>query len=299
MLLVSTTVQRLSPQYSPRYSAYLGKFNEGAILASDIADSIIGHGGEPRIKKVSATFVVLARNSNLEGLAGSIRQAEERFNHRYHYDWVFFNDEEFTDEFKNVTSSIVSGTAHYGLIPKAHWSIPSWIDEDKAAQARVAAEYNGVGYGGSLSYRHMCRFNSGFFFRHPLLQQYEYYWRVEPDVSFYCDLTYDPFKFMQDNGKKYGFVISFEEFQNTMETLWDSVGSFIAKYPQHISPNNSMAFLSEDEGKTYTRCHFVSPPCPSNLHVSLPPTDTASGLVVQLRNGQPEVATFTSVPRLL
>lgn len=32
---------------------------------------------------------------------------------------------------------------------------------------------------GSLPYRNMCRFNSGFFYRHELMQKYRYYWRVE------------------------------------------------------------------------------------------------------------------------
>ncbi len=31
----------------------------------------------------------------------------------------------------------------------------------------------------SVSYRNMCRFNSGFFYRHPLLQKYRWYWRIE------------------------------------------------------------------------------------------------------------------------
>jgi hypothetical protein len=50
------------------------------------------------------------------------------------------------------------------------------------------------------------RFQSGFFFRHPLLDQYDYYWRVEPDVDYYCDVDYDVFKFMRDNNKKYGNI---------------------------------------------------------------------------------------------
>lgn len=32
---------------------------------------------------------------------------------------------------------------------------------------------------GSVSYRNMCRFNSGFFYHHELLQQFKWYWRVE------------------------------------------------------------------------------------------------------------------------
>lgn len=44
-------------------------------------------------------------------------------------------------------------------------------------------------YGHSVPYRNMCRFNSGFFFHHPLLANFDYYWRVEPHVKFFCDLS--------------------------------------------------------------------------------------------------------------
>lgn len=48
------------------------------------------------------------------------------------------------------------------------------------------------------------RFQSGFFFRHPFLDDFDWYWRLEPDVDYHCDLDYDVFKYMRDNGKKYG-----------------------------------------------------------------------------------------------
>jgi hypothetical protein len=41
----------------------------------------------------------------------------------------------------------------------------------------------GVGKGWMISYHHMCRWNSGFFYKHPSLRDYDWYWRVEPDVS--------------------------------------------------------------------------------------------------------------------
>lgn len=48
----------------------------------------------------------------------------------------------------------------------------------------------------------MCRYNSGvrplitsyfgaddkFFFRHPLLADYDYYWRIEPSIKLFCDI---------------------------------------------------------------------------------------------------------------
>jgi alpha 1,2-mannosyltransferase len=65
-----------------------------------------------------------------------------------------------------------------GLVPKEHWSIPSWIDEKKAEEARKTMEEKKIIYGGSLPYRHMCRFQSGFFFRQELMMEYDWYWRV-------------------------------------------------------------------------------------------------------------------------
>jgi alpha 1,2-mannosyltransferase len=50
--------------------------------------------------RANAVMLMLARNHELEGAVNSVRQLEEKFNKRYHYPWVFLNDEPFTDEFK-------------------------------------------------------------------------------------------------------------------------------------------------------------------------------------------------------
>jgi alpha 1,2-mannosyltransferase len=51
-------------------------------------------------RKANATFVILARNSDLDNTVRSIREMEDRFNTRHHYPYVLLNDEEFTEEFK-------------------------------------------------------------------------------------------------------------------------------------------------------------------------------------------------------
>ncbi|KAG5770600.1 hypothetical protein H9Q72_002590 [Fusarium xylarioides] len=104
----------------------------------------------------------------------------------------------------------------------------------------------------------MCRFESGFFFRQPLMMNYDYYWRVEPDIQLYFDLDYDPFKFMMETKKKYSFVLSLPEYIETIPTLWDTTKQFFENNPGHLSPHNSMDFLSDDNGATYNKCHFWS-----------------------------------------
>ncbi|KJR84335.1 alpha 1,2-mannosyltransferase [Sporothrix schenckii 1099-18] len=208
--------------------------------------------------RMNATFVTLARNSDVWEVARSIRQVEDRFNKRYHYDWVFLNDKPFDEEFKKVTTSLISGTTHYGLIPPEHWSFPEFIDQDKAKKVREDMAKKKIIYGDSVSYRHMCRFESGFFFQQELMLNYDYYWRVEPSIEYFCDIHYDPFRYIHENNKKYSFVLSLYEYAETIPTLWDSVKKFIKEHPEHIAEDNSMRFLSDDDGETYNKCHFWS-----------------------------------------
>lgn len=124
-------------------------------------------------------------------------------------------------------------------------------------------------------------------FRYSLMRNYSTLAR--PGVKFFCDVPYDPFKFMEDNDKVYGeynlycliwmvfnilsgFTISLVEWEATIPTLWQAVKGlfkacrtltrslpwtidFIFDNFQYISPNNSMAFLSNNGGESYNLCH--------------------------------------------
>ena len=83
-----------------------------------------------------------------------MRQIEDRFNHQFHYPWVFLNDEPFTREFRVLTTGMASGEVEYGLIDESEWSTPSWIDTAKAQRAMEDMVTADVIYGGSVSYRY-------------------------------------------------------------------------------------------------------------------------------------------------
>ncbi|ONH67676.1 Glycolipid 2-alpha-mannosyltransferase 1 [Cyberlindnera fabianii] len=224
--------------------------------STNAATTAISKGFSSDYQRENATFVSLARNDDLWELANAVRSAEDRFNLNYHYDWVFLNDEPFSDEFKTVMTRLVSGTAKFGVIPKEHWSYPDFIDQQKAAETRT--KMKNIIYGSSESYRHMCRYESGFFYRHPLMMEYKYYWRVEPSIKFHCDISYDVFKFMREQKKDYGFTITIHEFRSTIETLWDTTLAFMEKNPETVHPDNLLAWISDDNGKNYNLCHFWS-----------------------------------------
>lgn len=209
-------------------------------------------------KKPKAAFVVLVRNNELEDILPSIKNVEDKFNHQFNYPWVFFNDEEFTEEFKTKINKTISSKAEFGLIPKEHWSYPDFVNQETAKKERDRMVKDAVIYGGSESYRHMCRFQSGFFWRQKLLEDYDWYWRVEPSTRLYCDIKYDVFQYMQDEGKVYGFTITIHEYLRTIETLWKSTRDFWKKNPHYIADDNLVEFISGDKGKTYNLCHFWS-----------------------------------------
>lgn len=68
-------------------------------------------------RKANATFVILARNGDLNGIVSSVKQMgtlvnplphpqhtdlvpEDRFNKKFQYPYVFLNEQPFSDEFK-------------------------------------------------------------------------------------------------------------------------------------------------------------------------------------------------------
>ncbi|OUM56052.1 hypothetical protein BVG19_g5713 [[Candida] boidinii] len=190
----------------------------------------------------NAAFVVLARNSEIDGVISSMKSLERHFNQWFNYPWIFLNNERFTKEFKDRVSEISTGPVKFGYIMRKRWNFNS--DEENSLYFTEAIDSQGdrgIMYGNMESYHKMCRFYSGYFFNHPLVKKLDWYWRVEPDVEFYCDLTYDPFLEMKKNNKKYGFNIAIKELFDTVPNLFRYTKSFIKT--KKIKLNDSWEFF--------------------------------------------------------
>lgn len=64
--------------------------------------------------RANAAIISLVRNSELDGMLSSMRQFESSFNARYSYPWVFFNNEPFSEEFKERTQAETKAQCTYG-----------------------------------------------------------------------------------------------------------------------------------------------------------------------------------------
>ncbi|KAJ2830508.1 alpha-1,2-mannosyltransferase ktr1 [Coemansia erecta] len=206
--------------------------------------------------RLRAGLVALVRNSELQGMRSTVRQLDDRFNNKYGYPYIFLNDEDFTEEFKEGIRSLTKSPVYFGKLPKEHWELSPYVTEEKV-QAALKYNKNRYLYGGSYSYRQMCRYQSGFVYKHSLLQDLDYYWRIEPDVHYYCDIPYDPFKYMRDNKLVYGFTMTPMEKAETVETLWDTTRKWMIENPQYLQDKSFIHWVVNEKAH-YTRCHFWS-----------------------------------------
>lgn len=232
--------------------------------------------GEPRGLKVrykdktqrraNATLLSLVRNEELEDLIPTIKEIEANFNKKFNYPWTFINDVPFTKEFKTRTKALTKAVVHYEVIPTDQWIEPDWISIPLVnASAKIQAE-QGVQYSEKMSYHRMCRWNSGMFYKHPRLLKYRWYWRVEPQTHYFCEIDYDLFRFMEDNNKTYGFVINLYDSPESIETLWPTTLEYVLQNPDVVHPNSAIGWLTDAKKRPehnraangYSTCHFWS-----------------------------------------
>lgn len=239
--------------------------------------------------RANATLVILARNREIDGVVQSMKSMERHFNRWYNYPYTFLNNEEFDDNFKNTVRNYTNANVEFGYVGPDMWGFPAWADPKVAKEGIAKQGDAAVMYGGLESYHSMCRFYSGFFFNHPLLLKYEWYWRVEPEITYFCDITYDPFLEMEKNGKTYGFTIAVKELRETVPNLFRYASAYMRtnnltskglwemfvepkpkgekkiwepKFPQeamNIEPDTLPDIdLEAMEGEKYNMCHFWS-----------------------------------------
>ncbi|KAL8827885.1 MAG: hypothetical protein Q9191_002913 [Dirinaria sp. TL-2023a] len=239
--------------------------------------------------RINATILSLVRNEEIDGMIQSMNDLERTWNSKFNYPWTFFNDVPFTEEFKKRTRAATKAKCHYGkpyalrlqpglrriasvpnedleLIPKEHWAVPSWINNDLFEESAAILEEQKIQYGKLVSYHQMCRWNSGMFYRHPALQNVRYYWRVEPKIHFFCDVDYDVFRYMQDHNKTYGFTINLYDAPQSIPTLWPETLKFLAAHPEYENKYNAKDWLIDSKRRPehnikangYSTCHFWS-----------------------------------------
>lgn len=146
----------------------------------------------------------------------------------------------FHDDFTPADEAAVRAATSSPLtFHRVKFEIPAFLDKEKIPERTECSEHSST-----VGYRHMCRF-LGLQVQH-LLKDFEWHWRLDDDSLFLSPVGYDPFRLMQQNGKKYGFNRILHDNVNCVVGLWDVAKDFAKD--RGVSPT----FLDNwDDGVTF------------------------------------------------
>lgn len=245
--------------------------NVPSAILDDIYEELpfLNHSIDNLKKYKQNTVYILIRNFELDDICKTILNYVNRVKYPF-YDFVFLNDKAFDPYFIEKTSHYILSrintksdtlskqliTINYGLINNDVWDPLNKIEEynpslniTELEEKWKTQELENVLYGGSRSYRNMCRFQSMNFYKHPIFKKYKYTMRMEPGVQYACD--FDPFLELNEK-TKYAFSIALLEYENTIPTLFDTY----KKYPNLKYKQAELFKFIEGVDDGYNRCHF-------------------------------------------
>ncbi|KAI7863467.1 nucleotide-diphospho-sugar transferase [Spinellus fusiger] len=186
--------------------------------------------------RVKAALVTLVHEAELYTLRSTIMDIEARWNARHGYPWVILSDQPLTLRFRTWIRAATKAPIYFGQVSPAEWNEPEWIDQKKSERAALGMDINKVQNEERLHWRKMTRYTAGFLAQHPLLKDLEYYWRVQADARYQCDILQDPFEMMKRENKKLAFAAFSRESSTTTPQLWQAVQSFMNENRRDVYP---------------------------------------------------------------
>ena len=147
----------------------------------------------------------------------SLASLDKSFKNQFHYPVILFHenlDEAMVEEIQKSASSKLQ-------FEKIVFQIPDFLQKEE-----IPEKYNGF----TIGYRHMCRFFAGIAVKHPVLKEYDWYWRLDTDSFLLGEISYDVFSFMEQHGKEYGYMIITKENPEVMRGFWELTKTYIAEH---------------------------------------------------------------------
>ncbi|KAF9948403.1 alpha 1,2-mannosyltransferase 2.4.1, partial [Mortierella alpina] len=221
------------------------------------AEPFQAHDTPSSVKRANGVLVILTREEDVQATRETVRQIEDRFNRHRRYPWIVLSPLPLTEgsmaRIKRLSNG--AGGITFGTIPREQWRLPKWIEASKVLQGDHEKMKLGLDKT-ALETRHRWRYMSGFLARHPLLDGYEFFWRVEPGMEVFCDLADDPMLAMEKNGHLFAWSLSETVRDAGVPGAWSLIKRFKETYSDMIPKSNDEAFLKREDDDAYTGCTY-------------------------------------------
>ncbi|KAI7818253.1 nucleotide-diphospho-sugar transferase [Gamsiella multidivaricata] len=208
-----------------------------------------------QVKRANGVFVILTHEDELQKARETVRQIEDRFNRDRNYPWIVLTPLPLTTRSRNLISQLTKGTTTFGTIPHEQWRLPKWIEAAMVRNGDYAKMRLGMNKT-SLLERHRWRYMSGFLAQHKLLDQYEFFWRVDPGVCILCDVEEDPMLMLKSSGQKFAWSLLSTVNEASVPGALSLIERFKSTHPELIPDSRDEAFLVREAGDAFTACTY-------------------------------------------
>jgi alpha 1,2-mannosyltransferase len=174
---------------------------------------------------------------------------------RVETDVLLFHEKSFDRNYRNKVRLVNNGMV---IFQEIEFALPEYPEEIKKKIPEFYPHPTDEGHRGfGMGYRHMCNFFAGSLYEQPILQNYEYYLRLDTDSFILSKLHYDIFEWIRAHKCEYGFIESaiHQDHPKVIEGLWDETRQWllannIKTYtPFETLPEGKMFYTNFELGK--------------------------------------------------
>jgi hypothetical protein len=180
---------------------------------------------------MNAAIVYLTRKQDINLLVRSLRLLNNFFIDKFQYPVIILEDDlDNTDKEQIKLSLNDIKIKNFIQFENISFSLPHSLSLDSSLYHPPLDEFK-------MGYRSMCHFFAGEIFNHKLLQKYDWIWRLDSDSYILNPIDYDPFEYMKQNNKVYGYISEYMQDQPyVVEGLFETTKQFVEQ--NNIKPNS-------------------------------------------------------------
>lgn len=169
-------------------------------------------------------------------------------------DIILFHEKSFDQEYRKRVRPVANGII---LFQEIEFKLPEYPEETKRKIPALYPHPTHAHSGFSMGYRHMCDFFAGSLYEQPVLQDYEYYLRLDTDSFILSKIPYDIFGWMKAHACEYGYIEPAlqQDHPKVIERLWDETRQWLQTHavktykPLEAIPEGRMFYTNFELGK--------------------------------------------------
>ena len=167
-------------------------------------------------KKPKAAIYYLIHPRNLYYLIKSLKKLNKFFTRNFSYPIIIFHESDWN---VTLTEKVRSSTDDEIFFQEVHFETPVYYSRPVPSNVGPLIQPYG--------YRHMCRFHAKTVYEQPIIQGFEYLFRLDDDSFIDSPVNYDIFLHMRKNNFIYGYHDIKVDGATYVRGLWEASNEFI------------------------------------------------------------------------